>query len=110
MVTTPRKIEIRDGKIALPEDMLEQSGIGTSDGIVLVDLRESGEIVVRANASTRTDDDPVGRTAGIFREYAKNLSIGHMSTQEQIDAWKTAFEQGVADEVWQSMMDGEDEK
>jgi predicted nucleic acid-binding protein len=38
MVTTPRKVEIRDGTITLPEDMLEESGIGTSDGTVIVDL------------------------------------------------------------------------
>ncbi|MGC4190009.1 MAG: hypothetical protein QM589_02080 [Thermomicrobiales bacterium] len=102
MVATPRKVEIRDGKIELPEDLLEQSGIGTGDGVVIVDLRANGEIVVRASAPTRIDDDPVGRTAGIFREYAKAFPTGHVSTQEQIDAWKSAFEQGVADEVGQS--------
>ncbi|HWK80007.1 MAG TPA: hypothetical protein VNP95_04535 [Thermomicrobiales bacterium] len=37
MVMTPRKVEIRDATITLTEDMLEESGIGTSDGTVIVD-------------------------------------------------------------------------
>lgn len=110
MVDTPRRIEIHDGQITLPEDMLEESGIGTSNGVVIVDLRETGEIVLRANRTTRIGDDPVGRTAGVFREYARNAPVNHLSTQELVDAWRDAFEQGVADEVWHSMKDYEDGK
>lgn len=62
MVTTPRKIEIRDGKITLPEDMLEESGIGTSDGFVLVSLRESGEIIVRSYHERNDRREDPGRT------------------------------------------------
>ncbi|MGC4108166.1 MAG: hypothetical protein QM753_17720 [Thermomicrobiales bacterium] len=112
MVATPRRIEIHDGQITLPEDMLEESGIGTSNGMVIVDLKESGEIVLRANEQARTPY-PVSPALATLRQWVKDHPQGTaftLSTQEQIDSWKDQFEQGVANEVWQSMMDYEDGK
>lgn len=109
MVATPRKIEIRDGKIALPEDMLEESGIGTSDGIVLVDLRESGEIVVRASPS-RSGEFPVSPALAAVRAYIRDhpQSTDTLTTQEQIEAWDEDVANSIIDHFNESMRDSED--
>lgn len=105
MVTTPRKVEIRDGTITLPEDMLEQSGIGTSDGTVIVNLRETGEIVVRASESA-PKPYPVSPALAALREWLKNhpqSNTSSLSTQDQIDAWDESIAQGIADHFAESM-------
>ncbi|MGN6483835.1 MAG: hypothetical protein ACTHMX_05475 [Thermomicrobiales bacterium] len=109
MVMSPRKVEIRDGTITLPEDMLEESGIGTSDGMVIVDLRETGEIIVRASDSA-SKPYPVSPALAALRQWVKDHpeSIPPiLSAQEQIDAWDESFAQGIVDHFTESMRDVE---
>lgn len=104
MVSIPRKVEIRDGKIELPDDMLEQSGIGTSDGTVIVDLRASGEIVLRANAAA-PQDPPLSPALAAIRAYARKRPPNVQAMQD--DAWDEAIAHGIADHYRRSMKDAD---
>ena len=102
MVTPSHMVEIRDGTITLPEDMFEQGSIGTADGMVVVALRASGEIVVRANAPT-PQLVPVSPALAAIREYAKNLPPSDLEMQD--DDWDEAIAQGIANHCRRSMKD-----
>ncbi|MGN6033479.1 MAG: hypothetical protein ACTHQE_17640 [Thermomicrobiales bacterium] len=131
MVMSPRKVEIRDGTITLPEDMLEESGIGTSDGMVNLLLDESGDIVVRPHhAANDRPDAPssstwtvppepdaeqtsteyqlwlVQSTAGILHEYIDDVIVPPGVSHEDLPShWRRLAEEAIADAVMKSMED-----
>ncbi|MGC4190008.1 MAG: hypothetical protein QM589_02075 [Thermomicrobiales bacterium] len=129
MVTSPRPVVIHDGQIRLPDDMLEKSGIGKSDGVVMLDQQDTGEIVVRASspqenplnlppseraaALVEPDGDPesieyqvwlVQRSAGILHDYLDDVLVPFGIADDDLPShWRSLAEEAIADEMIASM-------
>lgn len=98
-----RVLKIESGTITLPEVLLEQSGIGTTDGTVTVVLQVNGEIVVRA--APERQGVPVSPALAAIRAHARNLPLEVQAMQD--DEWDTSIAQGIADHYRDSEKDAD---
>lgn len=98
-----------DGSWSIPEDILDELGVKPGDTLV-ADRTRTGQVIFRREPLTPADeDDPVARTAGIFRAYARNFPTDGMSMQEIIDAWDDAIGEAIVADYEASLDRGEDE-